>query len=115
MTDPYAPLRYRDGEGARHEVLVRRTSAGDWQVLDSCARETCVVDTLDGREDGPEQARALARDYLQTLGRPALGAGRTATESIPERRGADDHSDRRQRQRAREPRARAAALPRAAR
>jgi hypothetical protein len=100
MTDPDEPLSYRDGEGRRHEVLVRRSAAGDWQVLDNCARKTRVVDTL---------------DYLQTLGRPALGAGRAATEPIPERRGADDHSDRRQRQRAREPRGRAAALSRAAR
>jgi hypothetical protein len=113
MTD--RSLGYRDIEGRRHQVLVRPTADGDWEVLDTCGLETSVIETLDGREDGPEQARAVARDYLQTVGDAMDAAGRASGRPVPERRGADEHSDRRHRQRARKPRAGAAALPRATR
>src|SRR5437868_14121248 len=103
MTDQ--SLRYRDVDGRRHQVLVRPTDDGDWQVPDTCGEETSVVETLDGREDGPEQARATARDYLQTVGEAMDAAGRPPGRPIPDRRGADEHSDRRHRQRAPKPRA----------
>jgi hypothetical protein len=115
MTDPNEPFGYRDIDGRRHEVLVRATAEGDWQVLDVWGDHTTVVETLYGREDGPEQARAVARDYLHTVVGGAHDAGRERGRAIPDRRGADDHSDRRHRQRARKSRAGAAARPRAAR
>jgi hypothetical protein len=111
----HEPIRYRDVDGSRHEVLVHRTAEGDWQVLDTCGEHTSVVEALDGRADGPAQAQAVARDYLQTVGGAADAAGRPPGRAIPERRGADERSDRRHRQRARKPRAGATALPRKAR
>ena len=69
------PLAYRDADGARHEVAVHETAAGDWQVLDTCAAETRVIETLDGRVDGRPQAEAVARDYV-TAGRFTAWAGR---------------------------------------
>lgn len=90
-------LGYRDSEGARHEVLVRRTSAGDWQVLDTCAAETRVVETLDGREDGLPQAQAVVRDYLSIVERFVPAAGQRPGEPISEQGGADADSDRRPR------------------
>lgn len=115
MTGQNEPLGYRAADGRRRQVLVRRTAEGDWRVLDTCGEDTAVVETLDGREDGPEQAEALARDYLQTVRGAADESGREPGRPIPEGRGADEHSDRRHCQRAREARAGAAALPRAAR
>jgi hypothetical protein len=115
MIDDGDPLRYHDADGRRHKVFVRRTADGDWQVLDTCREHTSVVETLDGREDGPQQAQAVARDYLQTAGGAADAAGRPPGRPIPDRRGADERSDRRHHQRARQPQAGAAALPRAAR
>jgi hypothetical protein len=105
------PHTYVDADGAGHEVLVRDTPVGDWQVLDTCAAETRVVETLDGREDGRPQAEALARDYVQTISQTA---GRHTAERIPEQGGADAHSDRRPRPAARQPHARGAALSRQA-
>ena len=43
MTDLSQPLGYRDGDERRHEVLVRRTAEGDWQVLDTCGEHKRVV------------------------------------------------------------------------
>src|SRR5205823_7508227 len=86
MTDLSQPLGYRDGDERRHEVLVRRTAEGDWQVLDTCGEHTTVVETLDGSEDGPEQAQAVARDYLQTVAAVPHEAGRPSGRAIPERR-----------------------------
>jgi hypothetical protein len=115
MMDSGKPLRYRDADGQGHELLVREAEADDWQVLDRSGAGARVIETLDGREDGPEQALAIARDFLQTRGRSALDAGRAPCQRIPEGRGADDHSDRRPHKRAHEPQAGPAALPVAAR
>jgi hypothetical protein len=104
------PLPYRDANGARHEVAARQTADGDWQVLDTCAAETRVIETLDGRIDGRPQAEAVARDYV-TAGRFTAWAGREPGEPIPEQGGADADSDRRPRYEKRQPRARGAALP----
>jgi hypothetical protein len=104
-------LTYRDATGARHEVFVRETSAGDWQVLDTCARETVVIEALDGPADGEPQAAAVARDYVSNPARWVRATGPAAAEVIPEKGGADAHSDCRPRSGSRPPRARGAALP----
>ena len=61
-------LTYRDAAGAVHEVVVRQTSTGDWEALDTCADEELVIECLDGRVDGEPQAEAVAGDYV-TSGR----------------------------------------------
>ena len=61
-------LTYDDLEGQRHEIILRRTAEGNWEVLDTCAGEERVIDTLDGRVDGATQAEAVADDYV-TAGR----------------------------------------------
>jgi hypothetical protein len=104
-------LTYRDADGAPHEVAVRQTASGDWQVLDTCAAETRVIQTLDGPDDGRLQAEAIARDYV-TAGRFTAWAGRAPGQPIPEQGGADADSDRRPRPGPRQPQeARQAALP----
>ena len=65
------PLPYRDTDGARHEVAVHETADGDWQVLDTCAAETRVIETLDGRIDGRptgRSGRARLRDRRTLYG-----------------------------------------------
>jgi hypothetical protein len=105
--------RYRDAAGARHELAVRKTADGDWQVLDlDVEADTAhVVDTLAGDQDGRPQAEAVARDYLTTVdGRPA-GAGSAPGDAIPEQGGPDARSHRRPHQASRTRRSRGAALP----
>ena len=87
------PLTYRDATGVAHEVVVRKTTTGDWEVLDTGAGEEVVIESLDGRVDGEPQADAVAHDYV-TAGRFIPLAGRNGGEAIPEHRGADAHSDR---------------------
>jgi hypothetical protein len=102
-------LTYRDATGVTHEVVVRRTPAADWEVLDTCAGETQLIETLDGSVDGEAQAEAIAHDYV-TAGRFIAPAGRTVGEGISEEGGADAHSDRRPRSGASQSRNRGAAL-----
>ena len=94
-------LTYDDAAGQRHEILVRRTAAGDWEVLDTFASDTRVIETLDGHVDAEPQAEAVARDYL-AAGRFLLAPGRGPGEAIPEDGGADAHRDRRPRSAARQ-------------
>jgi hypothetical protein len=101
---------YADPDGIRHEVIVRRTPTGEWQVRDTCAAQTRVIETLDGRHDGRPQAEAVACDYVDA-GRFLPWAGRGAVEAIPEQGGADAHSDHCPRSGPRQPRASGAALP----
>jgi len=93
-------LTYRDAAGVVHEVVVRKTPTGDWEVLDTCSGEELVIESLDGRVDGEPQAEAVAGDYV-TAGRLIPVAGRNGGEAIPEQGGADAHSDRRSRSAAR--------------
>jgi hypothetical protein len=104
------PLSYRDAAGIRHEIVVSKTAAGDWQVLDTCSDESRMMETLDGREDDEPQAEAVARDFL-SAGRFNTPAGQRPAEAIPEQRGADASSDPRPRPPAHQPRARGIALP----
>jgi hypothetical protein len=107
-------LAYRDGEGARHEVLVLQTPAGDWQLLDVSPAQTRVIDTLDGQEDGRPQADALARDYLTTAKEAVEARGPNEAERISEQGGADADSHRTPSSAGREPRGRGVALSRPA-
>ena len=61
---------YRDADGARHKLVVRQTTDGDWHVLDiDVTSDTAhVVDALADDQDGRPQAEAIARDYLTTVG-----------------------------------------------
>jgi hypothetical protein len=86
-------VSYRDATGVVHQVVVRKTTLGDWEVLDTGAGEELVIESLDGRVDGEPQADAVASDYV-TSGRFLALPGRNGGEAIPEQRGADVHSDR---------------------
>ena len=101
---------FRDVDGVGHEVIVRRTPTGDWQVLDTCAAGTIVIETLDGGVDDRPQAEAVARDYVEA-GRLLPWTGTPRAEPIPEQGGADADRDRRPRSAPHQPRARGAALP----
>ena len=50
---------YRDADGARHELVVRQTADGDWQVLDiDVTSDTAhVVDDARGRPGRPPAGR----------------------------------------------------------
>jgi hypothetical protein len=54
-------LTYYDANGALHEVLARKTAAGDREILDTCAGEELVIESLDGHVDGEAQAEAGRR------------------------------------------------------
>jgi hypothetical protein len=105
-------LTYRDATGVVHGVVVRKTLTGDWEVLDTCAGEEVVIESLDGRVDGEAQADAVASDYVMS-GRFIPLAGRNGGKAIPEQRGADAYSDRSP-SAARSPHARGSALSRQA-
>ena len=94
-------LTYHDAVGVPHEIVVRKTPAGDWEILDTCAGEELVIESLDGRVDGEAEAEAVAIDYV-TAGRFMPSAGLNGGEAIPERGGADVHRDRRPRSAARQ-------------
>jgi hypothetical protein len=112
MTEP-AIGSYRDAAGVGHELAVRRTSDGDWQVLDlDLEADTAhVIDTLAGDQDGCPQAEAIARDYLTTVDGCQIGAGSAAGDAIPEQGGPDARSRRRPHPAPRARRSRGAELP----
>jgi hypothetical protein len=109
--------RYRDADGARHELVVRETADGGWRVLDldADAGSAHVIETLEGDHDGRPQAEAIARDYLTTIDPRRAGAGPEPGEAIPEKGGPDARSHRRPHPAPRARRARGAPLPRPAR
>ena len=65
------PFGYRDATGARHQVLVRQSPEGAWQVLD-----ITVVETLTGVGEGRDAAEAIARDYVAEQHHPAAARRR---------------------------------------
>jgi hypothetical protein len=65
------PFPYRDHHGVIHQVLVRETPEGAWQVLD-----VRVIDTLAGIGEGRDAAEAIARDYVAEHHHPAPTASR---------------------------------------
>ena len=62
MPNP-VPARYRDAAGIWHQLEVRDTSDGAWEVIDRAGEQTQVIDTLTGIGDGRPEAEAVARDY----------------------------------------------------
>ena len=62
---------YRDATGVRHQVLVRQSAEGAWQVLD-----ITVIETLTGVGEGRAAAEALARDYVAEHHQPAASRRR---------------------------------------
>ena len=59
-----SPIRYRDSiTGVWHEVIVRKSASGAWEIIDRTPTQTRTVDTLTEQGDGRAQAEALARDY----------------------------------------------------
>jgi hypothetical protein len=64
MRKPIPVARFRAPDGSSHTVAVTKVDGG-WRILDQNGGEPAVVDTLTHREDGREQAEAVARDYAQ--------------------------------------------------
>ena len=64
---------YRDATGARHQVLVRRSADGAWQVLD-----ITVIETLAGVGEGRAAAESVARDFAEQHDHPARTGQRAA-------------------------------------
>jgi hypothetical protein len=108
---------YRDADGHRHELAVRESADGGWNVLDlDVAADTAhLVEALTDEQDRRPQAEAIAHDYLATIDASEPGTGPAAGEPIPEEGGSDARSHRRPRPAPRRHRARDAALPRSAR
>jgi hypothetical protein len=76
MPNPHpTPLGYRDATGARHQVLVRRSPEGAWQVLD-----LTVIETLTGVGEGREAAEAVAREYVAQHHHPTATGRPHATQ-----------------------------------
>ncbi len=73
MSDP-TPVRYRDAAGVWHQITVRRTPDGTFEVIDTAGEERRVIDTLAGYGDGPAQAYALARAYANQHHHPDTAA-----------------------------------------
>jgi hypothetical protein len=72
-----APFGFRDATGTLHQVRVRQSPEGAWQVLD-----TVVIETLTGVGEGRDAAEAVARDYVAQQHQPACSADRTARRSV---------------------------------
>ena len=70
------PFGYRDATGARHQVLVRQSPEGAWQVLD-----ITVVETLTGVGEGRDAAEAIARDYVAEHHHPTASTRPPANRS----------------------------------
>jgi hypothetical protein len=115
MREP-ATGSYRDADGHRHELVVRESAEGGWNVLDlDIEADTAhLVEALSDEQDGRPQAEAIARDYLAAVGGLEPGTGLAGPEAIPEQGGSDDRSHRHA-PATRRRRPRGAALPGAAR
>jgi hypothetical protein len=61
---PIPVAHFEAPDGARHMVAVLAVKEG-WQIIDQNGRGPEVIDTLTHRDDGREQAEAVARDYAQ--------------------------------------------------
>jgi hypothetical protein len=64
MPNP-VPAHYQDAGGVQHEVIVRKTPDGAWQVVDVSDGETRLVDEVTGIGEGEPAAEAIARDYTR--------------------------------------------------
>ena len=59
------PAHYQDARGVHHDVVVRKTPGGGWQVVDISVAKTTVVETLTAVDDGRPEAEAIAREYAR--------------------------------------------------
>jgi hypothetical protein len=66
MPPPRTAARYV-ARSAEHDVVVLRTGAGRWRVLDLADGETVHVESLLGHDDRRAQAIALALDYAHQM------------------------------------------------
>jgi hypothetical protein len=64
MPNP-VPAHYQDAGGVQHEVIVRKTPDGAWQVIDVSDDDTKLVDELTGIGEGQPEAQAIAREYTR--------------------------------------------------
>ena len=58
---------YQDTRGVHHDVVVRKTRDGAWQVADISVAKTTIIETLTAAEDGRPEAEAIAREYLREM------------------------------------------------
>ncbi|RKQ90839.1 hypothetical protein C8N24_0654 [Solirubrobacter pauli] len=84
MTGPRVAASYRARDGNQHDVLVLRTPAGRWRVLDACDHRVVHVETLTGYDDRLSQASALAEDYAKE--EDAYHSGERLDDPLPRRR-----------------------------
>ena len=61
---PTPVAHFRAPDGSRHTVAVMAVEEG-WRIVDQNGGDPEVVDTLTNRDDGREQAEAVARDYAR--------------------------------------------------
>jgi hypothetical protein len=59
--------QYQDTRGVHHDVVVRKTPDGAWQVADISVAKTTIIETLTAAEDGGSEAEAIAREYLREI------------------------------------------------
>ena len=105
---------YRDADGVRHRLVVRRTDDLGWEVVDVDPTSARLVERLTDGVDGRAEAEAIARDYLTTAVHRDGGSGRGPRDAVPERGGARASNHRRPSRGARARQARAATLSGAA-
>jgi hypothetical protein len=72
-SQPVPAARYRDADGTVHDIVVRRSTQGAWEILDVSPAHTRLVDSLTGFDDGRPEAEAVARDYASQQRRPPGG------------------------------------------
>jgi hypothetical protein len=70
QSHPLPAARYRDADGTVHDIVVRRSPQGAWEILDTSPAHTHLVDSLSGFDDGRPEAEAVARDYASQQQRP---------------------------------------------
>ena len=64
MPNP-VPAHYQDASGVQHDVIVRKTPDGAWQVVDVSGDETKLIDEVTGVGEGQPEAEAIAREYTR--------------------------------------------------
>lgn len=81
MPPPRAVAAYRSRDGRTHDVVVLKTPADRWRVLDICDSAVIHVETLMGDDDRLSQATALADDYAAQ--QDAYHAGDRLDDPLP--------------------------------
>jgi hypothetical protein len=81
MAAPRITARYTTRDGREHTILVYRTPAGRWRVVDHDGDGAIIVETLTGFDDRLSQAQALAHDYARE--QQAYHDGDRDTDPLP--------------------------------